>query len=156
MVDPGPRVCPEIMYSDELSGVIVLPSTTIGRALFVVGPMGVADIVEADDPICRMVSERAVDRAMMTVDGLGPTVIDDPGISVWPEMMYRDDASGAIVLPSTTIGTTLSVDAISVCVSMVETDVPTCRTISEGPVDKATIVFDDPSPITTDDPGTSV
>lgn len=155
-VDPGPRVCPEIMYSDELSGVIVLFPTTIGRTLLVVGAIGVAYIVEADDPICRMVSERSVDRAMMVVDGLEPTVIDDPGIRVWPEMMYRDDASGAIVLPSTMIDTTLSVDAIPGCVSIVDTDVPTCRTVSEGLVDKATTVLDDSEPAVTDDPGRSV
>lgn len=125
MVDPGLRVCPEIMYSDELSGVIVLPSTTIGRTLSVVGGMGVADTVEADDPICRTVLERSVDRAMMVVDDLEPTVIDDPNIRVWPEIIYRDDASGAIVLPSTTIGTTLSVDTILACVSTVDTDVLT-------------------------------
>lgn len=61
-----------------------------------------------------------------------------------------------IVLLSTTIGTLLFVGATVFGPSMVDTDVPTCKTVSKGPVDKATTVFVDPSPIVMDDPGTSV
>lgn len=82
IVDPGARVCPATIYSDEPSGVIVLPPTTIGRTLFVVGTIGVSYIVEADDPICIMVLESSVDRAMTVVDDSELTVTDDPGTSV--------------------------------------------------------------------------
>lgn len=61
-----------------------------------------------------------------------------------------------IVLPPTRIGTLLCVGATVFGPSMVDTDVPTCETVSEGPVDKATAVFDDSSSIVMDDPGTSV
>lgn len=64
--------------------------------------------------------------------------------------------SGVIVLPPTTIGTALFVGAIVPGLVIVDTDVPTCRTVSDGPVDKAINVFNDPSPIVMDDPGTSV
>ena len=60
------------------------------------------------------------------------------------------------MLPPTTIGTALFVSATVPGLFIVDTDVPTCRTVSEAPVDKATTVFDDPSPIVMDDPGVSV
>lgn len=60
------------------------------------------------------------------------------------------------LLPPTTIGTTVSIDAIPTCVSMVDSDVPTCKTVLEGPVDKAITVFDDSKPMVTEAPGTSV
>ena len=60
------------------------------------------------------------------------------------------------MLPPTTTGTALLDGATAPGLFMVSTDVPTCRMVSKGPVDKTTTVFDDSEPTVTDDPGTSV
>ena len=91
MVAPGTKVRPETMYSEEATGVIVLPPTTMFGA-DAVGATVTGASVDVEEPTTRRVCELLVSRATTVVDAPEPMVIVDPGTKVWPETTYSEEA----------------------------------------------------------------
>jgi hypothetical protein len=84
---------------------MVLLPITIGRALLVAATLGVIPAGTGDEAT----SGWPVERAMTAVDDPWTRVIEEPGSNDCPDNMYWDEASGAIVLPPTTIAATVPV-----------------------------------------------
>jgi hypothetical protein len=78
----------------------------MGRALLVAAALSVIPVATGDEAT----SGWPVGRAMTAVDDPRTRVIEEPGSNGCPDTMYWDEASGAIVLPPTTIAATVPVD----------------------------------------------
>ena len=96
------------------------------------------EIVESEEPTCKTVYEPVAMRATIVVEVPDPIVTDSPGVRVFPSITKT-----GLVVPSA-------------AGSIVEAELPTCRTVYAPVVTRATTVVEEPDPRVTEEPGVIV
>lgn len=114
-----------------------------------------SDSVVLEVPTCKMVSDPDVDRAITVVDEPEPTVMVEPSCTVCEPMTKPDpdEEVGVAVIPLNAI---LDAAVAVPVLDSVVLDDPTCRTVSEPDVCRATTVVDEPDPTVMVEPGCRV